>query len=103
MVFPCPLRRPADGMTQRAGPHADLEIAQIHSAGSISAIKSELACRLPVSPGSRAKVLQACRKDTTLSVPLGQPVLVGGSTLEPISGEGSPQQQLYLVIEATKQ
>ena len=64
MVFPCPLRRPADGMTQRAGPHADLEIAQIHSAGSISAIKSELACRLPVSPGSRAKVLQACRKDT---------------------------------------
>ncbi len=40
---------------------------------------------------------------TTLRVPLGQPVLVGGSTLEPISGEGSPQQQLYLVIEATKQ
>jgi hypothetical protein len=40
---------------------------------------------------------------TTLRVPLGQPVLVGGSTLEPISGDGSPQQQLYLVIEATKQ
>lgn len=76
MVFPCPLRRPADGMTQRAGPHADLEIAQIHSAGSISAIKSELACRLPVSPGSRAKVLQACRKDTVYLI-LGHLIIPG--------------------------
>jgi len=41
---------------------------------------------------------------TTLRAPLGKPVLVGGSTLEPISGEASSQsqQQLYLVIEATK-
>ena len=42
--------------------------AEIHSGGNTSAIKSELACRLPVSPDSRPKVLQACRKDTEVSI-----------------------------------
>jgi hypothetical protein len=38
---------------------------------------------------------------TTLAVPLGRPVLVGGSTLEPVSGQATSPEQLYLVIEAT--
>ena len=35
---------------------------------------------------------------TTLRMPLGQPVLVGGATLQPLSSE---KAQLYLVVEAT--
>jgi hypothetical protein len=40
---------------------------------------------------------------TTLRVSLGKPVLVGGLTLEPGSGEQQPgaSQQLYLFVEVT--
>jgi hypothetical protein len=37
---------------------------------------------------------------TTLRVPLGKPVLVGGMTMEPSAGEGDGRQ-LYLIVEVT--
>src|SRR5215211_7868822 len=37
---------------------------------------------------------------TTLRVPLGKPVLVGGMTMEP-SGGGGDGRQLYLIVEVT--
>ncbi len=37
---------------------------------------------------------------TTLRVPMGQPVLVAGSTLEPPIATGSSDGQLYLIVEA---